>query len=166
MMSFRELEAQLAVKLDMENRLFFLIERNKTEDVKKLIREVESKVDVNAQDKDGTTPLIKAIKNKNNEIAKLLLEAKADPKIKDNNGNLASKYMECINYSNYRYFQNTEEALLVRALLSNKTSDVIRREEEILKRSYEKEDEHIAKSMSDRRSGYRRARERGGCCIA
>lgn len=93
MLSFREFEAQLALKREMENRLFSLVVSNKTDDVKKLITEVEPKVNVNAQNEDAETPLMKAVRNNNHEMVKLLLEAKANPKIKDAYGAKARHYL-------------------------------------------------------------------------
>ncbi len=48
--------------------------------------------DVNIQDKEGQTPLIKAVLEGNLEMVKILIENEADPHIKDNTGASALDY--------------------------------------------------------------------------
>jgi len=54
------------------------IDQNKIEDIKKLIKNGAS---INTRDKNGATPLLRAIRYKNFEVIKLLLENDADPNL-------------------------------------------------------------------------------------
>ena len=67
----------------------FFAEYNKLDEVKKLIREG---ADVNKKNEFGYTPLHMALAGENKEMAELLLNNGADPRIQDKNGSTALHY--------------------------------------------------------------------------
>jgi len=67
----------------MTNNIFDLVEENRIDEVKKLLKE---KIDINKKDKFGYTPLHIAITNKHEDMAVLLLKNGADPSIQDKDG--------------------------------------------------------------------------------
>jgi len=65
-------------------QLFFAAISGDTEKIKELVE--EKKVDIDAQDQEGRTPLYFAVWNGHEEVARLLLKAGANTELKDNSG--------------------------------------------------------------------------------
>ena len=71
----------------------------KNNDIQSIKNYIDSGYDLNSQNSDGITPLIKSVINDKIEIVKLLLNAGADIDKQFNNGNTALIYAAFYNYN-------------------------------------------------------------------
>ena len=91
--SFKQFQEELLLKKEMEKQLFSLVEEHNVAALNDLINNVEPAVDINAKNKAGETPLMKAADAGDTAIVKELLDAKANPNIKAKDGHIALSHV-------------------------------------------------------------------------